>query len=92
MDVKQLSQSSTSSALRSTRLVVVLAELFWCSLPGRNRLSQLYLVFSDCLTISLSQLFGGIGVCSWSLLVCVTMNPPKEGPLEAVGDSNLTLD
>lgn len=30
--------------------------------------------------------------CSWSLLVCVAMNPPKEGPLKALGDSTLTLD
>lgn len=70
-----------------TRFLV--GELSQCSLPGRNR--QLYLVLSDCLTISLSQLFGGTGVCSWSLLVCVTMNPPKEGLLEAVGDRILTL-
>lgn len=90
--MKQLSQSSTSFALGSSRLLVVVGELFQCSLPGRNRLSQLYLVLSDCLIISLSQLFGGTGVCSWSLLVCVTVNPPKEGPLEALGGSTLTLD
>lgn len=69
-DMKQVTQSSTLFDFRSARLLVVLGEQFLCTLPGRPRLSQFYLVVSGCLTMSLSQLYGRTGVCSWGLLVC----------------------
>lgn len=69
---------------------MVLGELFQCALPGRDRLSQLLscvLQLFDCKPVTAVW-----WDCSWSLLVCVAMNPPKEGPLKALGDSTLTLD